>query len=273
MYGNLIDGRSGDAGSMVHEWILRGGYAAVTYAVVLLVLAFTVSAQNSGFMLRIMFNALEAFVMSGCKFAVGLSAFSVHMHLSPTSRAMAGPWVLILSGSKFAMALGQLLMAFGYLRVALTSATCEALSLFTWSCLIGVVFQSLAGFSLFRVYYRTVRRVGDREVFSRIVGCWWSALVASTFGVGIGLWWCGAMMLIDADSGVAGMPIILGVTACCQLIAGMSMLGANERIRAFFNCPEGKAKFAELAERIGADCSTTSELRTRIARNLGDFEG
>merc|ERR1719436_1908283 len=101
-----------------------------------------------------------------------------------------------------AMALGQLLTFFGYVHIAYTYQVCDALTLFTWSCMFGVIFQSLAGFSLFRVYYRTVRRVGDREVFSRVVGCWWSALVGSTFGVGIGLWWCGAMMLIDADSGL-----------------------------------------------------------------------
>merc|ERR1719240_2295971 len=107
------------------------------------------------------------------------------------------------------MALGQLLMAFGYLRVALTYETCEALSLFTWSCTISMIFQSLAGFSLFRVYYRTVRRVGDREVFSMVVGCWWSALVGSTFGVGIGLWWCGSEFMTDADIGLMAMPLVL----------------------------------------------------------------
>merc|ERR1719161_1941958 len=100
------------------------------------------------------------------------------------------------------MALGQFLMAVGYFRVAFSYETCGALSLFTWSCMIGVVFQSLAGFSLFRVYYRTVRRVGDREVFSRVVGCWWSALMGSTFGVGIGLWWCGAEFMTDANIGL-----------------------------------------------------------------------
>merc|ERR1712151_173351 len=185
---------------------------------------------------------------------------------------MAGPWVLILAVSKMAMAVGQLIMSFGYFRVWFTYETCEALSLFTWSCMIGVIFQSLAGFSLFRVYYRTVRRVGDREVFSRVVGCWWSALVASTFLVGVGLWWCGAMMLMDADSGLAGMPIILGLTACCQLIAGMSMLAANDKIKNFFDSPEGKSKYAELAVRIGAESNTNGELRSRVARNKGEIE-
>jgi len=270
LYGNLLDSRSGE---LVDEWVVRGGYAAILYGLILFALAFTVSAQNSGMTVGLIKNALESFAMTVCKFAVGLSAFFVHRYLSPTSRAMAGPWVLILAVSKMAMAFGQFLMALGYLRVALTYETCEALSLFTWSCMIGVIFQSVSGFALFRVYYRTVRRVGDREVFSRVVGCWWSALVVSTFGVGIGFWWCGALMLIDADSGLAEMPFRLAVTACCQLTAGLSMLRANMHIRDFFNCSEGKAKYAELVERIGADSRQNGELRTRVARSMEDFEG
>jgi len=272
IYGNLLGGK-GEADSEVDAWVVRGGYAAVSYGVVLLALSFTVSAQNSGMMLRIFINGLEALVMSVCKFAVGFSALFVHRHLSSTSRAMAGPWVLILSICKMAMALGQLLMSFGYFRVWFTYETCEALSLFTWSCMIGVIFQSLAGFSLFRVYYRTVRRVGDREVFSRVVGCWWSALVGSTFGVGIGLWWCGAGMLIDAESGLHEMPFLLLVTATCQLTAGLSMLRANMHIREFFNSQEGKAKYAELAERIQFDPSGSGELRTRVGRSIMDDFG
>jgi hypothetical protein len=265
-YGELLNTRGGDVESLVHSWIVRGGVAATAYGAMLLVLAFTTMMQNGGTTVRIFINAFEAFLMFACKATVGLSAFFVHTHLSTTSRAIAGPWVLILSVSKMAMALGQLLITFGYLHIAITYQVCEALSLFIWSCMISVVFQGLAGFSLFRVYYRTVRRVGDREVFSRVVGCWWSALVGSTFGVGIGLWWCGAEFLTDADLGLAAMPLILMITAACQLTAGLSMLRANEHIRGFFKSPEGKAAFAEMTEQVRADPSGR-ELRTRVGRS------
>jgi hypothetical protein len=265
-YGELLDTRGDDVEGLVNLWVVRGGCAASAYGVMLLALAFTTMIQNNGSMVRIVINAFEAFLMFACKATVGISAFSVHRHLSATSRAIAGPWVLIISISKMAMACGQLLMVFGYVRILLTFELCDALSLYVGMCMIGVISQSLAGFSLFRVYYRTVRRVGDREVFSRVVGCWWSALVGSTFGVGIGLWWSGAEFMSDADSGLMAMPIVLLMAAACQLTAGLSMLRANQHIRAFFKSPEGKEAFADLTESVRSDPSGSTELRMRVGR-------
>eukprot|EP00747_Dinoflagellata_sp_TGD_P187384 gnl/TRDRNA2_/TRDRNA2_45007_c0_seq1.p1 gnl/TRDRNA2_/TRDRNA2_45007_c0~~gnl/TRDRNA2_/TRDRNA2_45007_c0_seq1.p1 ORF type:complete len:656 (-),score=79.98 gnl/TRDRNA2_/TRDRNA2_45007_c0_seq1:70-2037(-) len=274
-YGNLLESHNEwDVDSLVHSWLVRGGCSAMCYAVVVLILAFTTAVQNRGVMIRIFINAFEALVMAGCKLAVGLSALFVHQNLSSISRAMAGPWILILAVSKMAMALAALLMCFGYLDLAGSYEVCGALSLFTWSCTIAMIFQSLAGFSLFRVYYRTVRRVGDREVFAKVVGGWWSALVGSTFGVGIGFWWCGARLLTDADYALLEIPFLLVLTACCQVTAGLSIVRTNSLIRSYFKSPEGKAKFAELSERVRQEFTTDSgsEMRTRIGHSQAAME-
>eukprot|EP00747_Dinoflagellata_sp_TGD_P166009 gnl/TRDRNA2_/TRDRNA2_188153_c0_seq1.p1 gnl/TRDRNA2_/TRDRNA2_188153_c0~~gnl/TRDRNA2_/TRDRNA2_188153_c0_seq1.p1 ORF type:complete len:583 (+),score=40.19 gnl/TRDRNA2_/TRDRNA2_188153_c0_seq1:1-1749(+) len=254
--------------SLVHSLVLRGGRCAVIYGVVLLALSFTTAIQNQeGATLRVIVNAFEAIVMFVCKLTVGISAMSVHRHLSPTSRAMAGPWIWILSVSKILLALGAFLTCCGYLHLWGTFDVCAALNLFTISCIIYAVFQSLAGFALFRVYYRTVRRVGDREIFSRVIGCWWSTLVGSTFGVGIGWWWCGARWLTDNQD----IPYLLALAAICELVAGASMLRANKRIRYYFRSAEGKAKFAEVGARMMTEIRREgdTQLRERVGRPYG----
>merc|ERR1712061_131428 len=104
-------------------------------------------------------------IMFVCKFAVGFSAHVVHRHLAPTSRRIAGNWVLVLSISKFVMALCALALAVVYMVVAAIDTRSKAFCLigyvFVWSLLLSNVFQSGAGFALFSIHKRAVRFAGN----------------------------------------------------------------------------------------------------------------
>merc|ERR1712216_208121 len=85
---------------------------------------------------------------------------------------------------------------------------------------------------------------GDDQVFSRIVRCWWPMLVYGTFGVGAGLWTCGALFVYRDVHGlepVHMMPYLYLFASLSQLLAGISMLVTNCRVRGYFQSPEGAA--------------------------------
>eukprot|EP00747_Dinoflagellata_sp_TGD_P033726 gnl/TRDRNA2_/TRDRNA2_136810_c0_seq1.p1 gnl/TRDRNA2_/TRDRNA2_136810_c0~~gnl/TRDRNA2_/TRDRNA2_136810_c0_seq1.p1 ORF type:complete len:244 (+),score=13.09 gnl/TRDRNA2_/TRDRNA2_136810_c0_seq1:120-851(+) len=235
-------------------------------AVFLVALALTTLAQARGAAITPLLNTIESFVMSVCKFAVSLSAIAVHRNLAPVSRIVVGPWILWIAVSKMLMAGGELMLTVGYLGVAADS-TCAAFRLFCLSLMFSVIFQSTAGFALFRIYRRVANHLGETDVFSRVLGCWWAALVCSNFGVGIGLWACGRELLYNGlgEKRINLMPLLFA--ACCQITEGFSMLRTNQRLRAYFASPEGKVTLAELSEEVAmlSRPRGTGEVRERVA--------
>lgn len=246
-YGQLLDPAEAAAGGddVVQRWVVRGAWGAILYSVALFMLAFTTLLHiNYGIVLGFGIDAAEAFVMCGCNLAVGLSAHAVHRHLSPLSRAVAASWVLVLAASKMLMALCALVLAGTYACIALggtvreSQSFCLAWYAFCWALLLCLVFQCAAGVALSRIHARAVGCLGDRRVFSRVVGGSWALLTGGTFGVGLGMGLCSALVVFD-DPGDALEPVqAVGlcylVAACCQFLAGAAMLRANVQIRAHF---------------------------------------
>eukprot|EP00662_Eupelagonemidae_sp_cell21_P032423 gene32423-58893_t len=143
----------------------------------------------------------ESLVMCAAKLAVAHSAHLAHRHLSPVSRAVAGPWILVLAASKLLMALMAFIFAIIYATLhhgADPDGFCRVGFVFVWSCLGAAVFQTSAGFAMFQIRERAAALTGDSRVFTRIVGRWWGVLIAGTFGVGAWMWFCGMLFVLIA---------------------------------------------------------------------------
>lgn len=254
LYGELLDPMEAANGAddLVDRWVVRGAWGAILHAVALLMLAFTTLLHiNYGVSFGFGLDAFEAVLMFVCKLAVGLSAHAVHRHLSPLSRAVAASWVLVLAASKILMAVCSLVLAGMYTSMALggtvreSRSFCQAWYAFCWALLLSLVCQSAAGVALWRIHMRAVSCLGDRRVFTRVVGGSWALLSGGTFGVGLGLGLCSALVVFD-DPGDAVEPVqIIGLcylgAALCQFLAGAAMLRANMQIRAHFAAAAAKA--------------------------------
>jgi len=224
---------------------VRGAWGAIMYSVSLFLLAFTTLLHvNYGVGFGFGVDACEALLMFACKALVGLSAHAVHQRLSPQAREVAAHWILVLAASKFVMAVCSLVLTGMYASLAVGGAVresrsfCQAWYVFCWALLISLASQCAAGVALSRVHARAVDYLGDRRVFSRVVGGSWPLLTGGTFGVGLGLGLCSALIVFD-DPGDALEPVeAIGLcylaAACCQFLAGAAMLRANVQIRAHF---------------------------------------
>jgi len=258
-YGQLLDpaeaGSGAAADSFVDRWVIRGAWGAILYSIALFTLAFTTLLHiNYGVSFGFGIDALEAFVMFVCKLAVGLSAHAVHRHLSPLARTVASGWVLVLAASKLLMAACALVLSGMYASIAVggtvreSSSFCKAWYVFCWTLLLSLVSQCAGGVALSRIHARAVCCLGDSQVFSRVVGGSWPLLTGGTFGVGLGLGLCSALVVFD-DPGDGYEPVqAIGlcylVAACCQFLAGAAMLRANAQIRAHFSTAVAVAKQA-----------------------------
>lgn len=105
------------------------------------------------------------------------------------------------------------------------------------------VFQCSAGLALFRIQARAAKHVDDEGVFSKVVQWWWPVLLYGTFGVGVGLWFCGAFIVFDdvydQVDPIQMMPYFYLIAALSQLAAGIAMLVTNFRVRRYFTSTEG----------------------------------
>jgi len=258
-YGMLLDVSDVkvDVDRIVQSWVFRGVGASFLYAAALMALAITtVLHMNADVQLTFIIDSLEAFLMCVCKLTVGVCAHHIHRRLSRLSRSITGVWVLVVAIAMDIMAGCALVLTVIYMWVELeirspNGSLCVVGHVFCWSLLLSMALQSCAAFALFRIQERAAICVSDQRAFSRIIGNHWSVLVSGTFGVGVGLWVCGALFIfapmLSLDP-LEWMGLWYLFAAGCQGAAGLSMLSINNAVRKFFQSPEGKAAMSRAME-------------------------
>lgn len=254
-YGLIVkqDGEA-DVDSVINDWIWWGVFWSMAYAGALLALAATSALRYQGFEVNIALDAGEAFVMFASQLGVGFCVRTVRLHLSPAAQSVAGKWVLVLALSKFSMAGGALVLASIYLTLAdgLRSAEsfCQLGYTFCWSMLLSMLFQCSACVAMSRISERALSHMGDRTAVSKMVGCWWAALIFSTFAVGFFLWCSGAMFVFDYRGNAVNpfklVPTFFMLAATSQFIASFALRQVNVRVRKYFGSPEGQMVAAEM---------------------------
>merc|ERR1712217_233607 len=105
---------------------------------------------------------------------------------------------------------------------------CFAIYIFRWSLLLALPLQGLAGFAVWRVQVRAAPYAGGEER----VGGWVTSLVAGQFGAGVAVWWAGYLGAVHENDVAMGGCFI--VAALAQLVAGVSLLLVNRKIKARF---------------------------------------
>mmetsp|Transcript_110709 Transcript_110709/g.191888 ORF Transcript_110709/g.191888 Transcript_110709/m.191888 type:complete len:526 (+) Transcript_110709:58-1635(+) len=254
-YGMIIgkDGQD-DIDHVINDWIWWGVFWSLSYAVALLALAATNGLRYAGFEVNVGFDACEAFVMFCSQLGVGFCVRTVNTHLSPLAKSVAGPWVTALATTKFLMSVGALALASIYLTMAdgirSAEAFCELGYIFCWSMLLSMVCQSSSGVAMTRISERSLGYIGDRSAISKIVGCWWAALIISTYAVGASLWSCGAMLVFDSDRNRVNplklVPMFFFLAAVSQCISSLALYQVNIKVRGYFGSPEGQMVAAEM---------------------------
>lgn len=258
-YGFLLDVSDVniDVDRVVDRWVRRGVFASILFALALVALAVTtVLHLNAKVELTFGLDALEAMLMLVCKMTVGICAHHVHRHLSRIARAVAASWVFVFAISNDIMAGVSLMLSLVYVSVEFGDAAttregmCTIGYYFCWSLLLAMILQSVSAFALFRIRERAAIFVGDQHVFSRVVGNHWSVLVLSTFGVGVGLWFCAALFISTSHSlnPFEWMGILYLIAAFFQALAATSLLSINGAVKTYFNSSEGKDAFARVIE-------------------------
>eukprot|EP00928_Gymnodinium_smaydae_P043179 TRINITY_DN28991_c0_g1_i1.p1 TRINITY_DN28991_c0_g1~~TRINITY_DN28991_c0_g1_i1.p1 ORF type:complete len:520 (-),score=43.29 TRINITY_DN28991_c0_g1_i1:118-1677(-) len=242
-YGELIDSSDASAEDDVDRWIVRGAWSAISYAGALMALAVgtllhVIYGLHPGFYMDILASA----GMGACKLLVGVCALKVNQRLSLASRAVAAFWVLILAVSELLLAVSMLALSLSYIAITLlgrSSGTfCSMTYMLCQLFLLSMVFQTGAGYALFRIHERAIAHAGDASVFTNIIGGSWILLVASVFGSGFCLGVCGGLLVFDdPDDNLDPLELIgffYVVSACCEFFAGAAMLRANLQLRAYF---------------------------------------
>lgn len=232
-YGQLIDGSDPDSAEAVNRWIFRAAFGAIIYGLSQLSLGVTLSMHLSGSEQVASLEALEmllAIVMAFSKAAVTRAACMVHCRMTPVARQIAGPWILVYA---FAKSLGAVsavgsILIFSALAHRDFEIICLAIYLFRWSLLLALPLECLAGFSIWRTQLRA-EPYGANEVQ---VGGWVTSLVAGNFGAGTAVWWAGYLGAVhESDIAMGGCFIL---AALSQLLAGVSMVLVNRKIKQYF---------------------------------------
>ena len=235
-YGMLIDSSNMDidAENIVNKWIIRGAWAAILYAIAFIALGFF-HYLWTGFLVL----AIDAIFMFVCKLIVAYSAHVVHKHITPLSRRVAGNWIHYISLSKLMMALMSLMLSIIYFLVFMMEYTDSGwdkidliVNFFFMSLMVGMVFQTSAGFCFYKIYERATSHADDKDLFFKVVGWSWTALVCGTFGVGVGFWL--AFALSPWCSTFHHFLIFAGYS---QVIAGVAMMKMNSKIKEHFSSP------------------------------------
>merc|ERR1719263_695091 len=161
------------------------------------------------------------------------AAWMVHCRLSPVARQLVGPWLLVFATAKLCMAFTALgtVLIFSALAQRDFDFICLAIYLFRWSLLLALPLECLAGFSIWRAQVRAEPYAGGEAR----VGGWLTSLVAGSFGAGAAVWWAGYLGAVhEADMAMGGCFVM---AAMSQLIAGVSMLLVNRKIKLHFRAP------------------------------------
>lgn len=253
-YGMIIGKDEQDnVDNLINDWIMWGVFGSLFYAAALLALAATNGLRYLGFEVNIGFDAFQAFVMFCSQLGVGFCVRTVNTHLSPLAKSVAGPWVTALATTKFLMSAGALALASIYLTMAdglrSPEVFCELGYIFCWSMLLSMIFQSGSGVAMTRISQRSLGYIGDRSAISNMVGCWWAALIISTYAVGASLWCCGAMLVFDSnrsENPLKLVPMFFFLAAFSQAISSLALYQVNARVRNYFGSPEGQMVAAEM---------------------------
>jgi len=246
-YGQLLDMPEGGAGfEFLGQWVVRGAIAEIAYAMALLLLALCVLLHINHWHFSFMVDAFAALTMCICKSAVALSIHIVSCHLSSFAKAVAGPWVSVHAMSMTAMAFCALMLVLINVLVFDENTSgkkmCYSGYIFMWSLLASFVCQCASGFAVFRVHERAAGYVEDSRVFSRVVGCNWTLLVNSMFGVGLGLGVCAAFFVFDDPTDridpFHAVPGFYALAAVCQIASGFALYMGSKKVKAHFVPPE-----------------------------------
>lgn len=246
LYGGLLNSSAlADADDVVDLWVVRGAWGAILYSVALFMLALTTMLHiRSGVSFGFALDTFEVMMMFLCKLAVGFSTFTVHKHLSPRARLITALWVLVLALANILLALWTLTLAVVYARITISGTReangsyCSVGIHFSTTLLLTMVLESISGFAWSCIHSRAASHLQDPSVFTQIVGCSWTLLVSSTFGVAVGMGACCALFVFDDPeddfSPIQALGFFYFAAACCEFLAGAAMLRANLQVKAFF---------------------------------------
>jgi len=237
-YGPLIDGANPANAAAVNRWISVGAFGIIGYGVALMGLGITLAAHMAGTNAEAVaslqqLEIMECAIMAASKGVVFRAACTVHCRLSPVARTLAGPWVLVYAMAKFlgAMSAVAILVIFMTLAEKNYDFLCMSMYLFRWSLLMALPLEVLAGFAIWRAKLRAEPYAGGEAR----VGGWVTSLIVGTFGAGSAVWWAGYLGAVhEADFAMGGCFIM---AALSQLLAGLSMLFINRKIKQLYRQP------------------------------------
>lgn len=247
-YGQLLEAcdRQDDVDSSVNRWVVRGSLAAMIHGVALFALAVTALLHvNYGVNFGFTLDGLETFTMSTAKLFVSLSACMVQRHLSNVSRSVVEWWILVFALAKLAMCILDLVLSIMYFSnsvggfVKQNGTFCTSGYLFLWMLMLSMIFQSIAGVALSRIFARAVSHVGGLASMLQIVGSSGFLLIVFTFGSGFGQGLCSALFIFDVENDnidpAYGIAFSYAAAAICYFLAGAATLRANAQIQSHFS--------------------------------------